>query len=355
MKHSSAHATHPYQNRPVRAFWKTAVAGRSGGELVDLWQPKSELKSTTRIATFGSCFARNIGARLVARNWGWINAEPAPDFAPEMIADAFGYGHFSARTGNIYTTAALLQWLGWAAGQSAPVDEVWPYNNRWIDPFRGEIEPNGFESPAILLQSRAVTIAALRKAIESADVFLFTLGLTEYWSNAETGAVYQTCPGTRGGRFDATRHQFNQARTANVLAELDAARDLLHHINPALKLILTVSPVSPSATMTEAHILTAASHSKSVLRAAAGDCAATHVDVDYFPGYELITGALAGEPRYAVGQRHVAPAAIDMVMDHFFAAASDDAPKEPAAKSAQITEDDECDEAYYAAFAPDAP
>ena len=232
MKHSSAHATHPYQNRPVRAFWKTAVAGRSGGELVDLWQPKSELKSTTRIATFGSCFARNIGARLVARNWAWVNAEPAPDFAPEMIADAFGYGHFSARTGNIYTTAALLQWLGWAAGQSAPVDEVWPYNDRWIDPFRGEIEPNGFENPATLLQSRTVTIATLRKAIESADVFIFTLGLTEFWSNTQTGAIYQLCPGARGGQFDAKTHGFTQARFSQVMADLQAVLGILRALNP---------------------------------------------------------------------------------------------------------------------------
>jgi len=344
----------PYSQRPARAFWQTGVGGRTGPELADLWHPKASLNAETKIATFGSCFARHIGHHLSARGWAWLNAEPAPAFAPPDIAETYGYGNFSARTGNIYTTAALVQWLGWATGQPPPNHEYWPHNARWVDPFRGDIEPGGFASPDLLLHSRSITIAALRHAIEQADVFLFTLGQTEYWSNTLNGAVYQLCPGARGGVFDETQHIFTTSSVLNVLEELGATRSLLHEINPNLRLILSVSPVPLVATLRDMHVLSAAVHSKSVLHAAAVEFAGAHSNVDYFPSYELVSGPLAGPSRFDTGQRNVKLSTVDMVMAHFFATA-DTAPAPPPPKPIAQSDHNDCDEAYYAAFAPGEP
>lgn len=76
---------------------------------------------------------------------------------PPEVRRKYNYGIFSARTGNIYTTKLLLQWLQWAFGTDTPPEEVWEHQGRYYDPFRPAIEPDGFESPEELLASRGAT------------------------------------------------------------------------------------------------------------------------------------------------------------------------------------------------------
>ena len=78
----------------------------------------------------------------------------------------------------------------------------------FYDPFRPNIEPDGFASEAELVRSRDAAISAFRRALVEADLFVFTLGLTESWFNKEHGYEYPMCPGTVAGDFDASRHEF---------------------------------------------------------------------------------------------------------------------------------------------------
>ena len=74
----------------------------------------------------------------------------------------YNYGIFTARTGNIYTVSLLKQWSGWALGVKEPPTEVWEKDGRYYDPFRPNIEPNGFASEKEVLSSREITIDAFR-------------------------------------------------------------------------------------------------------------------------------------------------------------------------------------------------
>lgn len=311
--------THPYENMGPQSYWKTAVATPGAHGLAGLWTPKFAVNPDHRIVTAGSCFAQHIGNALSERGYGWTDCEAPPPFLIGAEARKFGYGVFSFRTGNIYTPSMLNQWLELAYGARKEVREVWEKDGRFFDPLRPAIEPDGFASEDEVWSARALTYAALRRAVETADVFVFTLGLTERWHNAETGLEYALCPGTVAGRFDADKHVFTNTNTRATMRALMRALRFARSKNPNLKVLLTVSPVPLTATASGQHVLTATQYSKSVLRAVAGMACEDKGWIDYFPSFEIITHPIFRGMFFAPNMRSVVPEGVATVMKHFFA------------------------------------
>jgi hypothetical protein len=308
----------PYESLPDNAFWRTGVSSKNALSISGLWRPKHALGKNHKISTAGSCFAQHIGKALSRNGYSWHDAEPAPEGFDDQLAKDYNYGIFSFRTGNIYTTAALLQWVTWALDLATPPDEVWEKDGRFYDPFRPAIEPNGFASPDEMFASRQATLKAIRHAIEDTNRFVFTLGLTEAWLNRAGGYTYAMCPGTLAGSYDPELHAFQNYRFVDVLRDLKQAIRHMRAANPALRFLLTVSPVPLTATASGEHVLAATTYSKSVLRAVAGEAAATIQAVDYFPSYEIITAPAFRGMFYEPNLRSVHPAGVDFVMTSFF-------------------------------------
>jgi hypothetical protein len=95
---------------------------------------------------------------------------------------------------------------------------------------------------------------------------------------------------------------------------LEEFRERLIRLNPAAKMIVTVSPVPLEASFTGPDVLSVNTLSKSILRVAADALAKTHDDVDYFPSYEMI---VLGDNSYAPDWRHVSDRAVSKVVSRF--------------------------------------
>ena len=310
----------PYEGLPDEAFWRRAVAEKNALEISGLWTPKFAVAPKHRVITAGSCFAQHFSRALVARGYGWKDAEPAPALLSEDQARDYNYGIFSFRTGNIYTARMLHQWLSYAFDEQQPPQEFWTNDaGRVFDPLRPRIEPDGFADLEEMQASREATLAAIRQAVQDADVFVFTMGLTECWRNRQTGLEYAMCPGTLAGRFDPEQHEFVNQGYNGIRRDMRAALKILRKANPKLKVLLTVSPVPLTATASGQHVLTATSYSKSVLRGVAGELAMGNATVDYFPSYEIITHPAYRGMFYAPNQRSVVPQGVNHVMTNFFA------------------------------------
>ncbi len=307
----------PYNKLPATAFWKPAVATKNLFDITSLWQPKFKLTSQHKIVTFGSCFAQHIGNALVERGFNWVNNEKSPHGLSESNKKLFNYNVFSARTGNIYTTSLLKQWTEWALDKAEVPTEIWQQDDRFYDPFRPNIEPNGFESAAELHQSQQQAIKSFKISIETADCFVFTLGLTESWRNKEFGYEYPMCPGTVAGEFNSEIHKFHNQLFAEVIKNLREAVTMMREVNPKLKFILTVSPVPLTATMSKNHVLVASMESKSILRAVAGQFSGVNF-VDYFPSYEIINSPVFQGVFFEANKRSVSSHGVKFVMDSFF-------------------------------------
>lgn len=351
---------HPYKNLGEKFFWASAVAKRSMYDIDELWDPKFQITKKYPVVTFGSCFAQHIGRALASRGFRWMICEPAPVGLSEKNAKQFNYGVFSARTGNIYTVSLLNQWVSWAAGKMVVPNEVWEKDARYYDPFRPNIEPNGFATENEMVRSRERAIEAFRKCILGANVFVYTLGLTESWFNKTHGYEYPMCPGTVAGKFDENQHEFINQDYSFIRKTLVETIKLIRELNPRIKFLLTVSPVPLTATNSGKHVLVATMGSKSILRAVAGQLSQHISYVDYFPSYEIINATPFRGTFFEPNQRSVNHVGVDQVMGMFFNCLNAKFPDETASheithsktKGMAGSKSDEMSENYQLSVAP---
>lgn len=341
--------THPYDDLADRAFWRSAVAETPPGALQGIFTPKFPLDRSAAIATAGSCFAQHIGRALRRAKLNVLDVEPGPVGAPQRVVQAYGYGMYSARYGNIYTTRQLVQLIRDAKTGHVDPAEFWTREGRWYDALRPTVEPGGIGALAEAMALRKAHLAAVLRLLKRSSHFVFTLGLTECWADRATGRVWPTCPGVVAGEFDPARHEFLNLGWRDVMADLAQVRGLLQGLHPGMKMILTVSPVPLTATASGGHVLPATSRSKAVLLAAANEFAAGHEDVDYFPSYEIVTNPAALSGYFAQNLREVTQLGVDTVIATFLGAHGIDAPTPPpldldALSSSVAAEDVVCEE-----------
>ena len=311
-------APNPYQSLQKKAFWRSAIAEKNMFDIDQLWDPKFRIEQTDKVATYGSCFAQHIGRALKLRGFNWFVTEQPPAELNAASQKYFNYGVFSARTGNIYTTSLLKQWLSWGLNEGDKPVEKWEAKSRYYDPFRPVIEPLGFTNEDELKKSRKTTISRFIQSVKEANFFVFTLGLTESWHNSSTGEEYPMCPGTAAGEFRPAVHKFTNQSFQQVYSNLVESIKLMRTLNPGLKVILTVSPVPLTATKSNEHVLVATMYSKSVLRAVAGALCAEYDYVDYFPSYEIINSPVYRGTFFEPNQRSVNHHGVQHVMNTFF-------------------------------------
>jgi GSCFA family len=306
----------PYLKLDARAYWRTGLA-EADYPPPDLYRPKWELRKADRIVTAGSCFAQHVGRALRRNGFNVLDAEPRPPHVAADVETSHGYGMYSARYGNIYTTRQLRQLLDEAWDGAPDFDAIWQRGDRFHDALRPNVDPDGLPDAAAVIAARQAHLGKVREVFSQADVFIFTLGLTEAWLHKPTGQVYPTAPGTIAGSFDESIHGFVNFRLAEVRADLIAALSRLKRLNPDLRVLLTVSPVPLTATASGHHVLTATTYSKSVLRACAGELYADFPEVDYFPSYEIVTSTRAGATFFEPNFRNVTDAGVARVMSVF--------------------------------------
>ena len=311
-------ADHPYRSLPDSAYWRRAVAAK-GAAVDPVVGDFPRIARTDKVATAGSCFAQHVARHLAASGFNYLVTEQAHPILDAQIARAAGYGLYTARYGNIYTTLQLTQLIDRAYGRFSPAEDVWvgPDGKSVVDPFRPTIQPEGFASEAEMRADRTQHLARVREAFETLDLMVFTLGLTEGWVSAIDGAAFPLCPGVSGGSFDPARHLFRNLRTAEVRAQIGEFAEKLRAVNPKARLILTVSPVPLAASASGNHVLPATIYSKSALRAAAQEAAEDIEGVFYFPSYEIITGPQARGRFFAEDLREVTEEGVEYVMRIF--------------------------------------
>lgn len=303
--------THPYQGLPSERYWNSAMQ-RSGGiaDLNLLAKPRFCFDGSERIATMGSCFSQHLGRFLHASGYNYFFVEQDGDGMPPI---------FSCRYGNVYTPRHALQLVERSQSDVPDTSEIWERNGRFFDAYRPLTQPNGYASTDDLIDDRTNHLRAVNSMLSQADVLIFTLGLTETWLNASTGTVYPSAPGVLAGDYDPTLHTFRNFRAGEILGDLDAFLGALRRINPTIRVILTVSPVSIAATYEDRHVWTSTTYTKAALRVAADAARQDHEFVDYLPTYEAITAPCYRYRFLTSDNRTVEPAGVRHAMRLFSA------------------------------------
>ncbi len=268
--------------------------------------PRFRIGRSTAVATFGSCFAQQLGLELRRAEALLLDADPVPRGMAPAIARRRGYGAFSARTGEIPTARQLRQLLGDVLAPACDPRLVWRLpDGGHVDALRPAVDPDGMATVAEVLDQRRDHLVRLRNMLARVEVLVFTLGQSAAWEDRATGRALPWRPGAIAGCFDAEQHRLRRFSQSEVLQDLHAIHCALGWINPAIKLLLTVSPLRHDA----------APLGKLDLRAAAIDAVAALPGTDYFPAYEIVVSANPGTPEVDA----VSPEAAERAMSRFFA------------------------------------
>lgn len=243
-----------------------------------------QLTRTARVLTVGSCFADSIGQRLRLNK---VNA----------LVNPFG---------TVFQPLALAQLLRAAAGEEQDWQQhVVEARGRWQSyDFHSTI---GAESPVELLQLIQETVRRVGDFVRTADAVVLTLGTAWAYRLRETGELVSNLHKLPASLFE--KELLTADEIVNGLAEVHA---LLRRLNPAVRIVLTVSPVR--------HIkdtLPLNAVSKSVLRVACHYLSELLPGVSYFPAYELLTDELRDYRFYASDMLHPSEVAEDYIWDKF--------------------------------------
>ena len=275
-------------------------------------EPKFKLRPQDKFYAIGSCFARGIEHMLVQRR---IAVESvAPEFVnlQPVNKEVTGLGFT-----NKYNTFSILNELRWALDPEAvfPIDSIVQVTeSTWFDPhITPTLELAGLQET---LDRRAM-LQTVSKRIANCRAVIITLGLVEVWRDCEVDVYTNSTPARSVLKTQPKRYEFHVTSFAQNWANLEAIHALLtRYCHPEVRIVITVSPVPLMATFSKMDVVVANTYGKSLLRAVAQEWAATHVNVDYFPSYEIVQNS----SRAAVWERdprHVTGAGVQQIMELF--------------------------------------
>lgn len=309
--------SHPYTGLPDYCFWPKAVSAIAPGH-IDPVIRSSLILPDEPVATMGSCFAQHLARQVGRSGLTYYVSEQPPSAMPADEARRRNYGVFSARYGNVYTVRQAVQLFDRSFGHFLPKERAWQRGDgRWIDPFRPQIEPDGFDSPGAVIAASEEHLGYVRDIFIRSKWLVFTLGLTEGWMSRKDGAVFPLAPGVTGGSYDPIAHAFHNFTVDETWTDLDTLIGKVGSVNPDARLILTVSPVALMATYEPRHVLSSTVLSKSVLRVAADMAEKKYSHVIYFPSYEIITSPANSGRYYEDDLRQVTELGVSHVMRVF--------------------------------------
>nr|WP_294510050.1 GSCFA domain-containing protein [uncultured Rhodopila sp.] len=299
----------PYDSKGPAHFWRSGVAILSPRDVWPIPSRSFRIPSRARIATAGSCFAQEVARVLVGL--------PEVEFM-QTEQSAPDQPLFSARYGNIYTVRQLRQLLFEAFSLIPRIDVAWRREDgRWVDAQRPAMFAAGFDSAADVALARTEHLASVRRLFSECSIFIFTLGLTEAWTSASGDVVFPIAPGIVAEDVSGGSYTFHNFSYDEIIADLGDFITEIRKINPAVRCILTVSPVPLVATYTDEHVLVATTHSKSILRAVCSAAETRWEDVFYFPSYEIISSHFNNGAYYNDNKRTIAKSGVEHVMDVF--------------------------------------
>jgi hypothetical protein len=312
MYRSDVHPSHLFQ---IWQVWPGSYGNPPASETMYLFPQIHGLEITrnTRIASMGSCFAREIKDALIQKGYTYIQEESGHPASKQA----------SAAWERVYNSFCIRQIFEYTFENWHPDIRWWraPISGCIQDPYRRIILYDSLEeAEADFIRHRE----ASRKAIEQAEVLILTLGLTEIWEDSIDGSVicFPSGPYVNEGG-DMSRYRFRVSRYGENLKNLERIYAILSTHNPGCKLILTVSPVHLWATFRkDLDVISASWNSKATLRAAIDEFIADHPDVFYFPAFEMAVTyrMVLGKSMFTEDREpfHVNKETIEFIMENFF-------------------------------------
>ena len=241
-----------------------------------------DIDHSSSIVMMGSCFSDEIGMRMRSQLFDVAVNPLGTLFNPASIADAIT----DALDSHSFTAAELFQ-----------VDGTW----RSLRRHSRFALPDGNATLAMLNDS----LAATRRHLLTADLLIVTLGSAIAHRHIPSGCIAANCH-----KLPASQFTVEALSVDDITSQWQPLLHRLFTLNPALKVVFTVSPVRHIGYGLQRDRL-----SKSTLIVAVNDLCCDKVS--YFPSYEIVVDDLRDYRWYADDMVHPSAQAVDYVYDIF--------------------------------------
>jgi hypothetical protein len=259
---------------------------------------KTGISRGIKISSLGTCFAEEISKRLNSNR-----------LIVNYLSKEKNIYNFSANWGRIYTLPNLFQILKYSLTDDVKI-EIEKDQGRFIDPYR-EHSVNAYNSANEARKFIKTHRKYSKEALKEAECIVITLGQNEAWYDKYKKIYRGSAPSIQlrkefPNRFYVKELTYNQNK-----AFLISSINLLRKNNPALKIILTISPVPCFASFLSENIISQGFSGKAILRSVTHQVCKEMEDVIYFPSFEMVL--CENRNSYLFDNRHIKQKRINKI------------------------------------------
>jgi len=267
-------------------------------------EPGIPITHSMKLFTAGSCFA-------------------------DLLGEKFASSRFTAAInpfGTSYNPISIHRSLMTALKAERPAPELYVQSEgsfRHLN-FHSSFRAKTLSQLSGLLQEK---ISSAGSALRNAHVLFITYGTSWIFRHRDTGQIIANCHKLHAKEFE--RLLLDPAEIVTSFGEL---YQVLRQISPAIRVILTVSPVRHLRDQHDMNQL-----SKAGLIIACHRITRQHMDTEYFPAYEIMMDDLRDYRFYDRDMIHPSPAAIDYIWEKFCERYFSDATRQVAARCQELS------------------
>lgn len=255
-----------------------------------------KLTPGTPVASIGTCFAEEFAIFMQKRGYNYVSTEPNVFYA-------------SAQWGRVYTIPNFLQIVRYSFEPDFPF-EVEQGPAGWFDVTR-EYSVGTCPDRESICTAISAHRKASREAFVSASVLILTVGQNESWVDKRSGTVWAQIPPVEM-RMDGERFEPREFTHADNVTALEQALEMLWRFNPALQILITVSPVASYATFCDTDVVSQSFANKCLLRTVVKDVLTRYPGkLFYFPSFEMVLGL--NRDSFRADNRHVRHSRVDKI------------------------------------------
>lgn len=252
--------------------------------VVDIEKPDFSVDYHSRWMLIGSCFAENMGMKLMENRFA-VDCNPC---------------------GIVYNPESVAQVLERLMDERVvtPDELIW-HEGKWMSwGHHGSFSASERE---VCLEKMNARIYRGAEQLRRADVLLITFGTSWVYRHLQSGCVVANCH-----RFPERDFERFCLSVPEIVGLYERLLGQLERINPGVRVLFTVSPIRHWKDGAHGNQL-----SKSVLLLAIDELVKRRKRVYYFPSYEIVLDELRDYRFYAEDMLHVSGQAVDYIWSRF--------------------------------------